>query len=46
MTKTKTLLLTVVLAVLAIMQGWAQKPFTFAQITDTHRTSDDPKPLE
>ena len=46
MTKTKTLLLTVVLAVLAIMQGWAQKPFTFAQITDIHLNSDDPKPLE
>ena len=46
MTKTKTLLLTVVLAVLAIMQGWAQKPFTFAQITDIHLNSNDPKPLE
>ncbi len=46
MTKTKTLLLTIVLAVLAIMQGWAQKPFTFAQITDIHLNSNDPKPLE
>lgn len=46
MTKTKTLLLTVVLAVLAIMQGWAQKPFTFAQITDIHLNSNDPKPME
>ena len=46
MTKTKTLLLTGVLAVLAIMQGWAQKPFTFAQITDIHPNSNDPKPLE
>ena len=46
MTKTKTLLLTVVLAVLAIMQGWAQKPFTFVQITDIHLNSNDPKPLE
>ena len=46
MTKTKTLLLTVVLAMLAIMQGWAQKPFTFAQITDIHLNSNDPKPLE
>ena len=46
MTKTKTLLLTVVLAVLTIMQGWAQKPFTFAQITDIHLNSNDPKPLE
>lgn len=46
MTKTNTLLLTVVLAVLAIMQGWAQKPFTFAQITDIHLNSNDPKPLE
>ena len=46
MIKTKNLLLTIALAVLAIVQGWAQEPFTFAQVTDIHLNSNDPKPLE
>ena len=46
MIKTKNLFLTIALAVLAIVQGWAQEPFTFAQVTDIHLNSNDPKPLE
>ena len=46
MIKTKNLFLTIALAVLAVVQGWAQEPFTFAQVTDIHLNSNDPKPLE
>ena len=46
MKKVKTLILTALLAVLAVVQGRAQEPFTFAQITDIHINSNDPKPLE
>ena len=43
MIKTKNLLLTIALAVLANVQGWAQEPFTFAQVTEIHVNSSDPK---
>ena len=46
MTKTKILLLTAFLAIMAMAHGQAQEPFTFAQITDIHINSNDPKPLE
>ena len=39
-------LLTVALVLIGIVQGGAQEPFTFAQITDIHLNSNDPKPLE
>ena len=40
------LLLTVALVLIGIVQGGAQEPFTFAQITDIHLNSNDPKPLQ
>ena len=46
MTKTKILLLTAFLAIMAMAHGQTQEPFTFAQITDIHINSNDPKPLE
>lgn len=46
MTKAKFLLLTAFLAIMALTKVHAQQPFTFAQITDIHINSNDPKPLE
>lgn len=46
MTKTKILLLAVVMSLMAMVTATAQEPFTFAQITDIHINSNDPKPLE
>ena len=39
-------LLTVALMLIGLVQGWAQEPFTFAQITDIHLNSNDPQPLQ